>query len=102
MAYLTRGKRVRVALIKLAAAALASALLVACGGGGVSIGGGQGPDPVVLDIPIAYVQRPLPVNGQGQLITSHTRLMRPFNIGADLFIRDRARRAPLTPISPGP
>jgi len=71
----------------------AAALLAACGGGsggGVSIGRGQGPDPVVLDIRIAYVARPLPANAQGQLQAADARRLRTFNIGADLWVRDRA------------
>ena len=62
--------------------------LVACGGGGV--GGEQNPDPVVLDVPIAYVKRPLPVNAQGALQGSDLRELRTFDIGADLYLRERA------------
>ncbi len=65
-------------------------MLAACGGGGVSVGGGQGPDPVVLDIAIAYVQRPLPIDAQGQLVAADARRLRTFDIGADLWVRDRA------------
>ena len=43
---------------------LAVAALGGCtssdGGSGASPGGGQSPDPVVLDFPIAYVKRPVP------------------------------------------
>ena len=72
--------------------------LAACGGGGggVDIAQGQGPDPVVLDVPIAYVKRPLPVDDNGDLLTSDVRELITFNIGADLFIRDTA-----SPSSPG-
>lgn len=73
--------------------ALAAAGLAGCGGGGVSIGDGQGPDPVVLDIPIAYVKRPLPVDGQGQLVADDARNLRRFDIGANLYVRDRAAPA---------
>jgi hypothetical protein len=90
MTYFARGNRVRVAVLRFAAAALAGAALAGCGGGGVGIGDGQGPDPVVLDIPIVYVQRPLPTNGQGQLLAADARELRTFNIGADLYVRDRA------------
>ncbi|MEZ5563543.1 MAG: hypothetical protein R3F27_11380 [Gammaproteobacteria bacterium] len=72
-------------LLAWAAAALT---LAACGGGGV--GGEQNPDPVVVDVPIAYVKRPLPVDAQGALQGSDLRELRTFNIGADLFVRDRA------------
>lgn len=92
MAYRVRGECVRVALIRLAGVLVTGGMLGACGGGGgsVSIGGGQGPDPVVLDIPIAYVARPLPVNGQGQLMAADARRLRTFNVGADLWVRERA------------
>jgi hypothetical protein len=89
MASISRGVRVRVALSR-TAALTAAALLAGCGGGGVGIGDGQGPDPVVLDVPIAYVQRPLPTDGQGELRDSDARELRTFNIGADLWVRDRA------------
>jgi hypothetical protein len=64
--------------------------LAACGGGGVGVGGEQNPDPVVIDVPIAYVKRPLPVDAQGALQGSDLRQLRSFNIGADLYVRDRA------------
>ena len=50
----------------------------------------QDPDPVVLDVPIAYVKRPLPVDAQGALQGSDLRELRTFNIGADLYVRERA------------
>jgi hypothetical protein len=62
--------------------------LAACGGGGV--GGEQDPDPVVVDVPIAYVKRPLPVDAQNVLQGSDLRELRGFDIGADLYVRDRA------------
>lgn len=68
--------------------AVAAFSLAACGGGGV--GGEQDPDPVVIDLPIAYVKRPLPVDAQGVLQGSDLRELRTFNIGADLYVRDRA------------
>jgi hypothetical protein len=59
-------------------------------GGGVGVGGGQGPDPVVLDVAIAYVKRPVPRNQAGNIVTSNAKELRTFNIGADLYVRDRA------------
>lgn len=69
--------------------------LTACGGGSgdVSVAGGQGPDPVLVEIPIAYVKRPLPVDDQGVLLTDDaTELLNfdEFTVGADLYVRDRA------------
>lgn len=56
-------------------------------GGG---GGGQGPDPVVVDFPIAYVERPLPTD-ENNNFTPHD-LLDPdaFNPGARLFLKLRA------------
>jgi hypothetical protein len=56
----------------------------------VDLAGGQGPDPVVVDIPIAYVKRPVPVDDQGNVEPSDARELITFNIGADLFVRERA------------
>lgn len=67
-------------------------LLAACGGeDGIGLAGGQGPDPVVVDVPIAYVQRPVPAGDQGMLGTTDARrLLDRFELGADLIIRERA------------
>ncbi len=69
-------------------AGLLATLLTACGGGGV--GGGQSADPVIVDVPIAYVKRPVPVDDQGAVEPTDVRELRTFNIGADLFVRERA------------
>ncbi len=69
---------------------LTAAGLSACGGGGgneVTLGSGQGADPVVLDFPVFYVKRPVPDPMDPM---SDARELRTFNIGADLFMRDRA------------
>jgi hypothetical protein len=60
------------------------------GGGSVSIGGGQAPDPVVLDFPIAYVQRPAPAPDAPP---PDARRLLEFQPGADLYLRDRAAPA---------
>lgn len=65
------------------------AVLTACGqgggGGGVTLAsGGQNADPVVLEIPIAYIKRPLPEQA------SDLRDPLAFNPGAQLWVRDRA------------
>ena len=65
--------------------------LTACGGGdGVDIGGGQQPDPVVVDVPIAYVKRPLPLDDNGLFIEPDLTNLDVALPGADLFVRDRA------------
>ena len=56
-------------------------------GGSVSPGSGQGPDPVVLDFPIAYVKRPVPAAEAPAL---DARRLLGFEPGADLYVRDRA------------
>lgn len=77
--------------MRMAGVLLAAVLPAACGGGGgsVSIGSGQGPDPVVVDIRIAYIARPLPVDGQAQLAADARRLL-GFAPGAELWVRERA------------
>jgi hypothetical protein len=67
--------------------ALAVGACTSGGTGDVNIGSGQAPDPVVLDFPIAYVQRALP-SGNEDL-----RELRSFQAGADVWIRDRAAPA---------
>ena len=57
--------------------------------GDVNIGGGQSPDPVVLDIPIAYVRSPLPAD-LTELEDIDVRELETFNAGADVWLRDRA------------
>jgi hypothetical protein len=70
---------------------LTATTLVACtssdGSGGGSPGGGQSPDPVVLDFPIAYVKRAAPT---GDALSPDARELLDFQPGADLFLRDRA------------
>ncbi len=63
-------------------------VLTACGGGG--IGSGQGPDPATVDFPIGYVKRTLPTDPQAMQLEDDARLLRTFNVDADLFLRDRA------------
>ncbi len=68
---------------------LAAIVLAATGcstghGGDVNIGGGQQPDPVVLDFPIAYVKGPLPDG------TEDVRELETFQAGSDIWLRDRA------------
>lgn len=71
---------------------LAAAVLAGgCGSGdGVAIGSGQDPDPVVIDFPIAYVRAPVPVDDQGAPGFPDVRELITFNVGADLWYRDRA------------
>lgn len=70
-------------------------LISACGGGdgSVGVGSGQDPDPVALDFAIAYVKGPLPVADPGETVTFDVREPITFNVGADLYVRDRASPA---------
>lgn len=81
-------------LFVLAAALLA---LTACGGGNSGGGGGGGksdggqkPDPVVVDLPIAYIERPIPVDEDGQPVYPDVFEPAAFNPGARLFLKARA------------
>ncbi|MEM8500052.1 MAG: hypothetical protein AAF542_18670 [Pseudomonadota bacterium] len=73
-----------------------SAFLFGCSGGGGESGGsigisdGQDPDPAVLDVAIAYVMRPLPVDDDGSIAENDLRDPAAFNPGAALYVRDRA------------
>lgn len=76
-------------------AAVSAILLTACGGG--SSGGSQDPDPVVVDLPIAYVKRPLrdiiDIDNDGdvdEIFPDNVTDPGAFNAGAVLYIRDRA------------
>lgn len=72
-------------------ACLGALALTACGGGSsdsVGLGSGQGPDPATVDFPIAYVKRSLPAPPEE--FEDDAKLLRAFNVDADLFLRDRA------------
>ncbi len=74
------------------AALLPLSLLSGCGAGdgGISIAEGQGPDPVLVEVPIAYVKRPLPMAGMGGVAAEEAERLLVFEVGADLFLRERA------------
>jgi hypothetical protein len=77
------------------ATSVVTGFLAGCGAGGGagssdSLGGGQNPDPVVQDFPIAYVKRPLLTDDDGNLLTVDVREPAAFMPGAELFVRDRA------------
>lgn len=76
------------------AIAAAFSVLAACssgsGGQDVTIGSGQNQDPVTLDFPVFYVKRPVPDPEDDEMMEDDARSLRRFQIGADLFMRDRA------------
>ena len=74
--------------ILLAATSVSCAALIGCGGG--SGGDNQDPDPVVVDLPIAYIERPLPVDDNGSPVDEEMLDPTRFNPGAALYIKDRA------------
>lgn len=71
----------------------ASLLLGACGGGsGAQEGSGQAPDPVTVDLPLAYIERPIPVEEQNPEVLRATDIFEPaaFNPGAEVYLKPRA------------
>lgn len=65
--------------------------LSACGSGGSgSKGSGQNPDPVAVDLPIAYVERPIPVDEDGNPVFPDLLNPAAFNPGAKILFKDRA------------
>ena len=73
--------------------AIAFSVLAGCGSGSggkdVTIGSGQNGDPVTLDFPVFYVKRPVP-DPEDDMMEDDARVLRRFEIGADLYMRDRA------------
>lgn len=65
-------------------------LLSGCGSDQQLIENNQAPDPVVVDIPIAFVKRALPLDDEGQLIAVDLRRPADFVPGASLYTKVRA------------
>ena len=85
---------------QLLAASLVLLGLGACGGGGGGGGssdGGQKPDPVAVDLPIAYIERPIPVDEDGEPVFPDVFEPAAFNPGAKLILKERAT-AQATPV----
>ena len=83
---------------------LLSSLLAACGGGGasggdvVTVASGQAPDPVVVDVPVAYVKRTV----SSEDAADDARRLLPARGGAGIFLRLRAApSAPEFDLTPG-
>ena len=71
--------------------AVALLAVVACSGdGGTGVGSGQSPDPVAIDFPIAYTKGPLLDEDMNQFQSPDLRDQLRFNVGTDLYFRDRA------------
>ncbi|SMF62646.1 hypothetical protein SAMN02745866_04023 [Alteromonadaceae bacterium Bs31] len=73
---------------------LSTASLIGISGCDVSSGGGGGdsqePDPVVVDFPIAYIERPIPRDEEGEFIPDNMLDLIAFKPGARLLLKDRA------------
>ncbi len=76
--------------LKWTAATLASLGTLISGCGGSAGGGSQAPDPVIVDLPIAYISRPLPLDEDGAPVSSDIFDPTAFNPGAALFLKSRA------------
>ncbi len=63
--------------------------LTGCGESVVTTGSDE-PDPVVVDIPVAYIERSLPLDENGEPVVMDLRDPAQFMPGAALFIRSRA------------
>ncbi len=72
---------------------LAAMILTGCGGGAAGGGDSQSPDPVVVDLPIAYISRTLPVDENGDRVANDILEPTAFNAGAALFLKPRATAA---------
>lgn len=77
----------RIGLASGAAVLIAVAGCTSSDGGGLAPGGGQGPDPVIVDFPIAYVRRPVP---EADAPAHDARQLLDFQPGGDLYVRGRA------------
>ncbi|MEL7449371.1 MAG: hypothetical protein AAFN78_09190 [Pseudomonadota bacterium] len=60
------------------------------GGGNIGFADGQEADPVAVDFPVAYIKRVIPEDEDGDIVQDDIRELITFNVGADLFVRDRA------------
>lgn len=69
---------------------LLSSLWLAGCNGDVGFGGGQSQDPVVVDTAVAYVKRPLALDGSNNPVQPDARRVVTFEPGASLMLRDRA------------
>src|SRR5262245_31757679 len=85
-----RAVRGAIALTIAAACSLLAACSSGTGGTDVTIGSGQNQDPVTLDFPVFYVKRPVPDPEDTEMMEDDARVLRRFEIGADLYMRDRA------------
>ena len=74
-------------LIPAIALVVVLALLSGCQGGGSA---DTGPDPGIIDYPIAYVKRPYALDANDEVIEPDLRDPLYFAEGGDLYLRDRS------------
>ncbi len=80
-------------LVKIICAGGAVATLLGCdasSGTNTGTAGSQEPDPVVVDFPIAFIERPIPRNEDGNIIADAVLEPAAFKPGARLIFKDRA------------
>jgi len=63
--------------------------LIGCGGDQI-LTADQEPDPVVVDVPIAFIKRPTPLDENLALVAQDLRIPNDFLPGAQLFVKPRA------------
>ncbi len=63
----------------------ASLVLVGCDSGSSA---GSGVDPGIIEIPVAYIKRPIPVDDQGEEVQADLRDPMLFSSGGDVYLRD--------------
>ena len=86
-------QHVRSSLVRSLPLWLGCLLVTACGGGGGgSEGGGQSPDPVTVDLPVAFIDRPLPTDEDDPETLLPLDILDPaaFNPGAAIYVKPRA------------
>lgn len=67
-----------------------SVLISGCGGDQQLVSNNQAPDPVVVDVPIAFIKRTLPLDEDGDLVNIDLRRPSTFVPGAGLYLKARA------------
>lgn len=73
-----------------AVASIIAVSLLGCGSDQQLVTNNQEPDPVVVDVPIAFIKRVLPLNEEGDVLDLDLRRPDTFTPGAALFVKARA------------
>ena len=78
--------KIKSALTCLSLAAIVTFIVTGCGSGSSE----QGADPGILEVPVAFIKKPIPTDNQGQAIQLDFRDPRFFTEGGDVFLRDNS------------